>query len=70
MIKVTIDDNTKKRTIDDMSGGDIFIDDNYYYMYINSDIIVRLSDFTTVWDIDDFNKKEYIIYDAEIVIHR
>ena len=70
MIKVTIDDNTKKRTIDDMSGGDIFIDDNYYYMYINSDIIVRLSDFTTVWDIDDFNKKEYIICDAEIVIHR
>ena len=52
-----------------MSGGDIFIDDNYYYMYIYSDIIVRLSDFT-VWDIDDFNKKEYIIYDAEIVIHR
>ena len=69
MTKVTIDDNTKKRTIYNMSGGDIFIDDNYYYMYIYSDIIVRLSDFT-VWDIDDFNKKEYIIYDAEIVIHR
>lgn len=69
MTKVTINDNTKKRTIYDMSGGDIFIDDNYYYMYIDSDTIVRLSDFT-VWDIDDFNNKEYIIYDAEIVIHR
>lgn len=69
MIKVTIDDNTKKATIENMSGGDIFIDDNYYYMYIDLDTIIRLPDFS-IWDINDFNKKDYIIYNAEIVIHK
>ena len=69
MIKVTIDDNTKKRTIDDMSGGDIFIDDNYYYMYINSDVIIKLSDFS-VWDCNYFSEREYIICNAEIIINR
>lgn len=69
MTKVTIDDNTKKTTIENMSGGDIFIDDNYYYMYIDLDTIIRLSDFIAL-DINDFpDEKKHIICDAEIIVH-
>lgn len=69
MTKVTINNNTKKGTIDNMSGGDIFTYNNYYYMFIDLDIIIRLSDFA-VWDFNDFPEGEYIICNAEIVIHR
>lgn len=69
MIKITTDDNSKKATIKNMSRGDIFIYHNYYYMYINSDTIVRLPDFV-VWDPNYLPDIEYIIYNAEIIIHK
>lgn len=42
---------------------------NYYYMYLNFDTIVRLSDFS-VWDINDFYEGEYITCNAEIIIRK
>ncbi len=69
MTKVTINDNIKKEAIKYMSKGTIFTYNNYYYMYINFDTIIKLSDFT-VWDINDFSEGEYIICNAEIIIHR
>lgn len=69
MIKITVDDNTKKEYIDSMSAGDVFICDDKYYMYIDSYTIVRLPDFS-VWDFNDFPEGEYIICNAEIIIHR
>lgn len=68
MTKVTINDNTKKEAIKNMSEGTIFMYNNYYYMFINFDTIVRLSDFS-VWDFNDFPEGEYIICNAEIIIH-
>lgn len=69
MTKVTIDNNVKKEDIESMSEGDVFTYNNYYYMYINFDTIIRLSDFA-VWDFNDFPEGEYIICNAEIIIHR
>lgn len=69
MTKVTINDNTKKEAIRNMSEGTIFMYNNYYYMYLNFDTIVRLSDFS-VWDINDFYEGEYTICNAEIIIHK
>ena len=69
MTKITINDNTKKGTIESMPWGTIFIYNNNYYMYINSDTIVRLLDFA-VWDFNDFPEGEYIICDAEIIIYK
>lgn len=69
MTKVTINDNIKKETINNMSEGTIFTYNNNYYMYINFDTIIRLSDFT-VWDFNDFPQGEYIICNAEIIIHK
>ena len=69
MTKVTINDNIKKEAIKNMSEGTIFTYNNYYYMYINFDTIVKLSDFS-VWDINDFPEGEYIICNAEIIINR
>lgn len=69
MTKIIIDGETKKATVENMSGGDVFICNCYYYMFVNLDTIVRLSDFT-IWDVDDFDNIEYIIYDTEIVIHK
>lgn len=69
MTKVTINDNTKKGAIENMSGGTIFTYNNNHYMYINFDTIIRLSDFT-VWDFNDFPEGEYIICNAEIIIQK
>lgn len=69
MTKVTINENTKKEAIEKMLGGTIFTYNNNYYMYINSDTIVKLSDFT-VWDFSDFPEGEYVTCNAEIIIRR
>lgn len=69
MTKITINDNTKKATIESMLGGTIFIYNNIYYMCINLNTIVRLLDFA-VWDFNDFPEGEYIICDAEIIIYK
>lgn len=69
MTKVTINNNTKKEAIKNMSEGTIYTYNNNYYMYINFDTIIRLSDFS-VWDINDFPEEEYIICNAEIIINR
>lgn len=69
MTKVTINNNTKKGTIENMSGGTIFAYNNNYYMYITFDVIIKLSDFS-VWDCNDFSEREYIICNAEIIINR
>lgn len=69
MTKVTINNNTKKEAFSNMSAGTIFTYNNYYYMFINFDTIVKLSDFL-VWDVNDFPEEEYIVCNAEIIIQR
>lgn len=69
MTKITINDNTKKKFIKNMSGGTIFTYNNYYYMYIDLSTIVRLSDFT-VWSFGNFPEEEHIICNAEIIIQK
>ena len=68
MTKVTINDNTKKETIENMSEGTIYTYHNNYYMYINFDTIVKLPDFS-VYDFNDFPEGEYIVCNAEIIIN-